>query len=361
MTTPMVDLIFEVNNCLLHVVSVEGNNLNPKNFFKFCATACAKELCRSGYVYNPNDRNGCPRCFYKNRTLLLGGILKTSKLSDNQSAGIAIAIAIVLIMTTLFLLTKVMSFGLKEQTSSWIKKALLRHAIVGMLVGCLVTMLIQASGITTSSMVPLVALNVITLEQMFPVALGANVGTTITAFFAALGEGEPSGLQIAICHFLFNFFGILVFYPIPYMRSLPLESSRALGYQVSKNRIYGILFILVVFFVIPGALLGLSFAKGGVIVGAVLLYGTLLFVFVWRQIRVRRPQWIPLWCPNVMKPNHREEEEAKEEMYEAKKDFSDNKSLDAMVPTNDNGNGENWELEEGSLRKTNESVLMSKA
>jgi sodium-dependent phosphate cotransporter len=46
--------------------------------------------------------------------------------------------------------------------------------------------------------------------------MGANIGTTITAFIAAfLNSNTSSGLSIAIVHFLFNFIGVLVFFPDP--------------------------------------------------------------------------------------------------------------------------------------------------
>ncbi|MES1919440.1 hypothetical protein MHBO_001274, partial [Bonamia ostreae] len=162
---------------------------------------------------------------------------------------------------------------------------------------------------------------------------GANVGTTITAFLAAIGEGVQEGIQIAICHFLFNFFGILLIYPIPYFRSLPIVSAQALGYKISKNRLYGFLFISLTFFVIPGILLGLSFLKWGNVVGAVLLYSSLLFAYIWRQIRVRCPHAIPLWCPNFMKPNNREAEEAMEDLDFVAKFVGAEKLEDGLVVT----------------------------
>ena len=47
-----------------------------------------------------------------------------------------------------------------------------------MLIGCAVTFLVQSSSITTSTLTPLVGLGIIQLEQMMPLTLGANIGTT---------------------------------------------------------------------------------------------------------------------------------------------------------------------------------------
>ena len=59
------------------------------------------------------------------------------------------------------------------------------------------------------------------LRRMYPLTLGSNMGTTSTALLAALAsESEmlASALQIALVHLLFNIHGILLFYPIPWMR-----------------------------------------------------------------------------------------------------------------------------------------------
>jgi sodium-dependent phosphate cotransporter len=47
-------------------------------------------------------------------------------------------------------------------------------------VGCIITILVQSSSITTSTLTPLVGMGVLRLEKMYPVTLGANVGTTGT-------------------------------------------------------------------------------------------------------------------------------------------------------------------------------------
>ena len=54
-----------------------------------------------------------------------------------------------------------------------------------MLLGIVVTMLVQSSSITTSILIPLSAAGVITLRNAYPVTLGANVGTTMTGWIVA--------------------------------------------------------------------------------------------------------------------------------------------------------------------------------
>src|SRR5690606_38137494 len=67
--------------------------------------------------------------------------------------------------------------------------------LLAMLAGVLMTFLVQSSSVTTSLVVPLVGAGILTVRQVFPFTLGANIGTTITALLAALalstgGVGE---------------------------------------------------------------------------------------------------------------------------------------------------------------------------
>jgi solute carrier family 34 (sodium-dependent phosphate cotransporter) len=86
---------------------------------------------------------------------------------------------------------------------------------IGILVGIGVTVAVQSSSITTSILVPLVAAGVLTLPSAYPITLGANVGTTITALLASLAVLRPEGLTIALVHLLFNVSAIALIFPVP--------------------------------------------------------------------------------------------------------------------------------------------------
>jgi sodium-dependent phosphate cotransporter len=98
--------------------------------------------------------------------------------------------------------------------------------------------------------VPLVASNRATLQKVFPFLIGANVGTTITALIAALSQNEIA-LAIAICHVIFNLAGVLIFFPIEYIRNIPVQLAEKLGHMSQNNRMVGLMYILVVFFMVP--------------------------------------------------------------------------------------------------------------
>jgi len=125
------------------------------------------------------------------------------------------------------------------------------------LFGILITVMVQSSSITTSVMVPMVGAGIVTVAQIFPFVLGANIGTTITALLAALvlaGGGSAGGeaaLTVAFAHLTFNVMGIALLWPIPFLRRIPIWLAEKLGELAVKNRGYAFGYIAIVFFVLP--------------------------------------------------------------------------------------------------------------
>jgi sodium-dependent phosphate cotransporter len=120
------------------------------------------------------------------------------------------------------------------------------------------TALVQSSSVTTSLVVPLVATGKVSLEKVFPFIIGANVGTTSTALITAWVAADlnpQAGLAIALTHLLFNLYGTLIFFPIPKVRDWPVKLASALGAATYRNRLVGILYVVVVFFLLPFSLI----------------------------------------------------------------------------------------------------------
>jgi sodium-dependent phosphate cotransporter len=122
---------------------------------------------------------------------------------------------------------------------------------VAMLVGLVVTIAVQSSSITTSIMVPLAAAGVVTLRNIFPVTLGANVGTTITALLAALASGSVDALTIALVHTTFNVIGILILYPMPSIRAIPLRAAERMADLAVERHTMAVAYVIILFIVIP--------------------------------------------------------------------------------------------------------------
>ena len=162
------------------------------------------------------------------------------------------------IFVALFLLVRVLRSAVHSRVERMVNGALQASAIVAMLAGAMVTVMVQSSSITTSLLVPLGGAGLIALEQAFPVTIGANVGTTVTALIAALAVSGPNaevGLQIALVHLLFNLSGMLLIYPIRAIRRLPLDASRGVTALALRSRKLTVLAVFVVAYGIPGLLI----------------------------------------------------------------------------------------------------------
>ena len=137
---------------------------------------------------------------------------------------ILLALGFVLIFLSLWMITRNMRAVMSGRIENAINGILGRGAGIGALIaGVLMTVAVQSSSITTSILVPLVAAGVLTLRNAFPVTLGANVGTTVTALLASVAAESPDALIVAVAHLTFNVLGILIFYPWPQLRRIPLQ------------------------------------------------------------------------------------------------------------------------------------------
>lgn len=121
-------------------------------------------------------------------------------------------------------------------------------------------MILQSSSVFTSSLVPLVGMGIVSLERMFPLTLGSNIGTTFTGVIAALGQSTnfKQSIQISIVHTLFNISGIAIWYPVPFLRQAPLAIARYLGERSSYHRWFAVAYILIVFVLTPVVFFGLA-------------------------------------------------------------------------------------------------------
>ena len=138
-----------------------------------------------------------------------------------------------------------------------INKYLFGPAPIALAFGTLVTIMVQSSSITTSITVPLVGAGIVTVSQIFPFVLGANIGTTVTALLASLvlaSGGSVLGaaaLQVALAHLIFNCCGVITFLPLRTIRRIPVRMSELLGVLVVKNRAWAFGYVACIFFLVP--------------------------------------------------------------------------------------------------------------
>jgi len=171
-------------------------------------------------------------------------------------------------------------------------------------VGMCLTILVQSSSVVTSALTPLCGLGLISLAKMLPLTLGANVGTTVTALLASLAVFTRGAVQIALCHLLFNIIGILIWFPVPPMRRVPLGAAALLGLYASFYRAVPVLYLLVVFVAVPLLALGVSAALGASVPGRVVLLVVLLLALVAFEF-----WWWRVGCYKVLSEEDRKEGE----------------------------------------------------
>ncbi|MEE8485858.1 MAG: Na/Pi symporter [Acidimicrobiia bacterium] len=172
--------------------------------------------------------------------------------SSGRALGIALIITgIVIIFLTLTYITKNMRVLIAARIERSLNAVLAKSGLVGIAVGIVVTVAVQSSSITTSILVPIVASGVLLVRNAYPITLGANVGTTVTAILAALAIGEVAGMTIAIVHLLFNVVAILILYPWNKIRYIPVRLAEGLAAIAATRKWIAVAYTVIVFIAIP--------------------------------------------------------------------------------------------------------------
>ncbi len=177
--------------------------------------------------------------------------------SLNGNVVLVLLLALSLLLISLRGFSVVLRSFLIGKSQAVVDKYVFGHPLRSLFWGVAITAGAQSSSVTASLTVPLVASKRATLQKVFPFLIGANVGTTITALIAALSQNETA-LAIAICHVLFNLAGVLLFFPIEFVQNIPVGMAERLGSMSQKNRLVGLLYVLVVFFMVPMLFMALS-------------------------------------------------------------------------------------------------------
>ncbi len=175
-----------------------------------------------------------------------------------DSGWLTLVAGVGLLFLALKLLVDLLKALLTSRAEKILDRTLFRSPLAAIGAGTAITVMVQSSSITTSVMVPLVGAGVVTLEQLFPMTIGANMGTTVTALLASLATGSATAVSVALTHVLFNINGALIFYPLRPLRAIPLWLARGMGNLASRRRWLAVVYIAVVFFALPLVLLFFS-------------------------------------------------------------------------------------------------------
>uniref|UniRef100_A0A8C9WP65 Sodium-dependent phosphate transport protein 2B n=1 Tax=Scleropages formosus TaxID=113540 RepID=A0A8C9WP65_SCLFO len=232
-------------------------------------------------------------------------IFANTTLPDLAVGLILLVLSLLILCTCLILIVKLLNSMLKGQVAIVIKKILNTDfpfpfgwvtGYLAIVVGAGMTFIVQSSSVFTSAITPLVGIGVITIERAYPLTLGSNIGTTTTAILAAMAsppETLGNSLQIAFCHFFFNIAGIIIWYPIPFMR-VPIRLAKALGNRTAKYRWFAVFYLILCFLVLPLVVFGLSLAGWQVLAGVgVPILVLVILVIIVNILQSHRPRWLP--------------------------------------------------------------------
>ena len=168
-------------------------------------------------------------------------------------AGIGLAL-IILFIALKYIVSSMRYFTL-DKLQVLLNRYLFKNDASSFILGCIITAIVQSSSVTTSLIIPLLGSGLLTVEQVFPYTLGANVGTTVTAIMASMVTNHMDAVTIAFSHLIFNFFGILIFYPL---KKLPIFCAGKLAELATRRKLFAALFVIFTFYVVPLLLIVLT-------------------------------------------------------------------------------------------------------
>ncbi len=171
-----------------------------------------------------------------------------------------IIFGIALIFFSILGLGKILRLMLIGKAEKLFNRAVGQNAFTGIVTGMAITILVQSSSTTTSLIVPLAGAGVMTLYQVYPFTLGANIGTCITALIAALAiqSGAEFAIQIAFVHLFFNLFAVIFIYALPFLRNIPIYCAQKLANVAVKRKVWAFGYVIGIFFILPVCFIAVS-------------------------------------------------------------------------------------------------------
>ena len=166
---------------------------------------------------------------------------------DNDIIYLSLSVFITFLM--LYSIVKLLKSLVLKKIEGFFDQYIFNTAIKALIFGVLITVMVQSSSITTSLVVPLAGAGVLSLRQIFPFTLGANIGTTVTALLAAI-TGTVSALVAAFSHLLFNVVGILIIYTTPFLRNIPLRFAENISEIAVSKKYIPLVYLFIIFVLI---------------------------------------------------------------------------------------------------------------
>ncbi len=138
-----------------------------------------------------------------------------------------------LLFYSLTQLVKVVRSSIITRLEVVVNQYIFKNALTGFIFGMIITATVQSSSVTTSIIIPLAGAGIVTIAQIFPYTLGANIGTTVTAILAAMATQNPIAITVAFSHLCFNIFGIILIYPVKF---IPIKLAEFVGNKAGSSK-----------------------------------------------------------------------------------------------------------------------------
>lgn len=322
LTEPFTKLVIQLDKDIIKKIALGDESAESKSLIKVCKPKITVEEV-NGTVFNTttNVTSFAMKNVTTETPTTCKFLFAGTTLSDTEVGIILLVLSIVLLCICLISIVKILHSMLRGQLAKIIKKTVnadfpgpFKHltGYLAILVGAGLTMLVQSSSIFTSALTPLIGVGVVSIERAFPLTMGANIGTTATGILAALASSSnlDKALQIAFCHLFFNISGILLWYPIPYLRRVPISFAKTLGNKTADYRWFALAYLVFGFFLLPAAVFGLSLAGWQILLGVAMPFLLLfLFIVVVNILQRKAPghlpevlhdwEWLPKWTRSL--------------------------------------------------------------
>jgi sodium-dependent phosphate cotransporter len=180
-----------------------------------------------------------------------------------------IILSIIVLISSLFGIVKVLSLFIVGPIAKGVTKALNASfpgyfkwvsQVILFLIALFLTIIVQSSNIITATLVPLCGIGIISLQKVYVMTLGSNIGTTVTGILTAFTQPPSSlkkAMQLAFVYTLFNTLGVVYWLPLPFLR-FPKKLARKLGQTVFQYRWFLYTYVSTVYVICPLFIFGLA-------------------------------------------------------------------------------------------------------
>ncbi len=183
------------------------------------------------------------------KTAIKWGAKQVESISFDNN-GVFIFLSVLLTFAMLYSIVKLLRSLVLDNIKQYFDQYIFKTALRAIIFGIVLTIMVQSSSITTSTIIPLAGAGVVTLRQLYPFTIGANIGTTVTALLASLTL-NVTAMVAAFAHLLFNIFGIIIIYLNPLIKNIPIKLAEWMSELSLRNKYIPVIYLITFFFVLP--------------------------------------------------------------------------------------------------------------